>query len=232
MNNFKLKMASFLCIGFIFLGVDKEVDAASWNPEDLDQLDSDIMPDEVKEVLKLENQPELDEVSKEDYPQYNPNLISSDTNIDSRAAMVYPGASTSDSKSSSNFGGKGQNAIYGKVDNSGTLSSLAYYSFSGWGYTGYSGGGTISSMKSKVTVSATGVIPNISTNGSAWSLLKGTKTIATAGKIAGEKYAQANFSNVKIQNISTLYTIFENQSYLNISGVGSETWYEDIWFWF
>ncbi|QPQ29400.1 hypothetical protein [Lysinibacillus sp. JNUCC 51] len=232
MNNLKLKVACFLCIGFIFLGVDKEVNAANWDPEDIDQLDNNTMPDEVKERLKLENQPELDEVNKEDYPQYNPNLTPSDGIIVPYATKIYPGASTSDSRSSSNFGGKGQNVIYGKVDNGGTWSSLAYYSFSGWGYTGYSGAGTISDMKSTVSVSATGVIPNISTDGSAWSLLKGTKTIATAGKIKGEKYAQSNFSNVKIQNISTLYTVFENESYLNISGVGSETWYEDIWFWF
>ena len=58
------------------------------------------------------------------------------TTNNARASMVYPGAYTSDSKASSKFGGKGEYAIYGEVTNSGPWSSLAYYSFRGWGIQG------------------------------------------------------------------------------------------------
>lgn len=223
MKKIFLKVGFLLCfaLAFINLGAINEAFATNWEPGDLDQIGDDVMPVEVKEVLTKSSQSEVEDAS-----------TTQNGDISTFATKIGVGYSDSASKNSSVYGSKAGNVIYTEVTNAGKWSGLAYYEFEGWGYTGYTGTGSISKLTSNVSVRASGIIPSISADGTSWNPLSSKKEIADDEFESGTKFAQANFSGVKIQNISTVTAIFENKSSLKISGMGSDTWYEDIWFWF
>jgi len=182
-----------------------------------------------------ENQPELSEFSDhESLPEEYKMDYSRESNpcdgICTQAAGTGLGAKTSDTAKSSIIKG-GTNKIYGEVYSTGRAQDFFYSTFKGYGKTTYSGTKTPSSIKATVKVSATGAAPMISSGGSTWSILSASRQVASDSN-SKSKSATANYSNVKIQAISTLTAIFKNTSYIKVSGVGSETWTEDIWFWY
>lgn len=150
------------------------------------------------------------------------------------ATTAIPGNSTSDTTYSGTLGKNGQNTIYAHVDDNGFWGGMAYNKFSGWGYTGYFGSERPAAGKitSTTSVKAYGLIPNISINGSNWSLLASTKQIASDSNNSGYKYARANYSNVKIQNVTGVNAIFINKSYIKLPSGVNDTWSEDTYVWF
>ncbi|MGG4167004.1 hypothetical protein ABEW00_05915 [Rossellomorea vietnamensis] len=234
----KIVLSSALTGVLLFSGFGSSAFASSnadfTNP---DLLSETVLPSEVKEALKSEQQPELDEIKGKKPEEYH--LTENPYKKGKKESEVVPTAATVglnktsyDTAYSNKWGSDGANVINVTSYLTGKWSDFIYWAFKGWGYTGYSGSKTVEDVTAQVKVSATGAFPQISSGGSAWSVLSSNKVIADGKKVTGKNYAMAEFSNTKIQALTTLTAIFENKSYLRIKGYNGETWYEDTWFWF
>lgn len=225
MPKFKTICSLSLVVGLIFCGTQAFAAKAENNDEitkkNIEKLSKYEMPHDVKDVLlAVPPQGELSE--------------NGEITITPYATSALPGHSTSDTTYSNTFGSNGQNTIYAHVDDNGYWNSLAFYRFSGWGYTGYFGTGypSAGNVKSTATVKAYGLIPNVSINGSNWSLLSSAKQIGNDSNLSGYKYARANYSNVKIQNVTGVNAIFTNKSYIKLPSGLNDSWSEDTYVWF
>lgn len=153
--------------------------------------------------------------------------------ISTLATTAFPGASTQDSVYSTIIT-DAWNQIYTSVDKNGFWEGMAFNQFSGYGYTLYSGNQTPGEGKITATVTgkSNGIVPSISINGSNWSLFSTTKQLATNSNGKGKTFAYAGYSNVKVQNITGINTVFKNVSYVSLPSGLSDTWEEDTYVWF
>lgn len=190
---------------------------------ELEDFTEDEMPEEAKDVI-------LNVPFQNDIPMRIEDL----SNIAPAATTAIPGNSTQDITYSKTFGTRGLNQIYTKVDSQGIWSGLAFHKFSGWGLTSYSGSEKPAegNVKSKVRVKAYGLIPNISIDGSKWGLLGTSRQIGSDSNSKNKKYAQAYYSNVKIQKLTGVNAIFYNESYIKVPSGLNDTWTEDTYVWF
>lgn len=209
-----------LTFGFIFSGTSAFASENLVTPltkEEILNASENEMPDDVKQVM-LENIEKLENIKKGE--------------IAPLATYVGVGNSTSDTAYSGHLGNSAVNTVFARIDDYNIWSSYYYYKFSGWGYTGYTGTATPTDITSSVSVKAYGVIPQISFNGSNWSLMSNTKQLSTDSKSAGMKYARANYSNVKITAFTGVNAIFSNESYMKLPSGANDTWTEDTYVWF
>lgn len=227
LSNLKNLLSIGLATGLLFSGTQAFAEKSAGNDKmDIDEIQSLTeyqMPQDVKEVVIREAQSKAERRA---------NLEKDNGDIVTQATSAFPGNTTSDTSYSKTFGSKGQNTIYTKVDKTGFWTGVAYNQFSGWGYTGYFGTANPSTISSKVTVKAYGLLPNISINGSNWSLLSTAKQIASDSNGSGYNYARANYSNVKIQDITGINAIFVNAAYIKLPSGLNDSWSEDTYVWF
>ena len=211
------KMKSIFALSFAFALLFSGTNAFAANEDKkemkkIEKLSEYEMPQDVKDILLKET-----------------------TSIGTMATYAVTGGSTSDTTYSATFGTNGQNTIYTLVGSPGSTPSFGYYTFSGWGYTGYFGSVIpyAGDVQASVKVKAWGFIPNISINGSNWGLMSTTKDLTPVEvNRSGYKYARANYSNTKIQSISGVNAIFINQSYIKLPSGANDSWSEDTYVWF
>ncbi|MEK3977389.1 hypothetical protein MKZ20_21505 [Psychrobacillus sp. FSL K6-2684] len=220
MKKFAKILILTLTFGFIFSGTSAFAAENLVTPltkEEISNMPEDVMPDDVKKVME-KNAEKLENIKKgEVTPFYT---------------TAYKGAETSDTAYSETLGNSAMNTVYARIDDFSFWSGYSYYKFSGWGYTGYSGTATPSSVTSTASVKAYGVIPQISFNGSNWSLLSATRQIGSDSNLPGNKYARANYSNVKITAFTGVNAIFSNAAYIKLPSGANDSWTEDTYVWF
>jgi len=210
-----------LCLSNQALAAEK--DFAEFDQSELEKFADNEMPQEVKDVLLNVPLQKDSPMQVQDIPEIIP-----------YATHAIPGNTTQDSTFSKTFGEKGVNTIYTEVDSQGFWSSLAFNQFSGYGYTGYRGSETpaAGSITSSTSVKAYGIIPSISVGGSSWSLLATAKSLSDDENKKGNKYAKATYSNVKIQRVTGVNTIFYNKAHIKVPSGLNDTWEEDTYVWF
>lgn len=148
------------------------------------------------------------------------------------SSFVFPGAATSDS---SQFGpsNDGLTKIYSQVDEAdGFWDGVFFSKFSGYGQTKWSGAVTPTTNTAEVKVYAYGFLPYISKNGLPWQILSSSTTVGEkTTNNPSTKDTKSFYSNIKIQNITSLAAVFTNYSYLNLPGLGGYSSSEDTWWW-
>ncbi|QHI72484.1 hypothetical protein [Aminipila terrae] len=151
-------------------------------------------------------------------------------NITTRSAHMIPGKSQYDDNNWGS-GKKAYSKIYSKcVMSDGFWEGVVYSQFEGYGYTEWQGTGTPLKVKSGVTVSATGVLPQISYNGSNWSLLTNVRDLGETEK-KKSKSVKHSYYDVKIQSITALSIVFKVNSYIDHPTLGGMNATEDVWWW-
>lgn len=193
------------------------------------------IPNEVQNDLLNPGQPELNEFStREQYPDNNHLIVpptSKELSGEVSIQSVVIGTSDSDNTESANIS-DAWNVISAETYSTGSWEDIIYFTWKGYGYTGYNGSTKPDKAQAKVKVRASGLVPSISAGGVSWAPLTTSKQIASAESSSSYPYyAKANFSNVKITVPGTFIIIFDNESIISVPGIGNDTWSEDIWFW-
>lgn len=224
----KFKVFTSLGLSIAILGMGGQTFAAEKNFVEMDKttiesFSSNEMPDEVKEVFLNVPLQKDNAVQIQKTPEITP-----------FATTAIPGNSTQDTTYSNSFGKDALNQIFTSVDKNGFWEGMAFNQFSGHGYTLYSGSQTpvAGSIKATTSVTAYGLIPSISINGSNWSILSTSKQLSNDSNLKGKKYAYAKYSNVKLQNITGLNAIFKNKAYVKVPSGMNDTWEENTYVWF
>lgn len=151
------------------------------------------------------------------------------------AANAYPGSYTSDTAYSAHLGNSAGNVVYSYCDSDGFFADGVYHKFQGYGYTGWTGSGTpaAGNIKATANVRAVGLVPLIAIGSTTvWSPLTTSKQVGYDQNTSGYKYAKANYSNVKVQSLTGITTIFSNTSYIKLPSGANDTWSEDTYWWF
>lgn len=225
-------MKSFLkvsILGLVLSLTTMNVNAYAAHPKNIE------VPYEIQNDLLNPGQAELNEFnSRDEYPENNHLIIPSqpgELSGDVSTESVIIGTSDSDNVESANVS-NAWNVISAEAYSSGTWEDIIYYTWKGYGYTGYNGTTKPDKAQSTVTVRASGLVPSISAGGLSWGPLTASKQIADQESNSNHPYyAQASFSNVRITVPGTFIIIFNNQSIISVPGIGNDTWSEDLWFW-
>lgn len=189
------------------------------------------VPAEVQNALLQQGQAELNDFSSRDqYPENNKIIVPSSSG-ELGTEAIFIGLNDSDSIQSVNVP-KAWNVMSAQTYSSGFWNNLAFYTWKGYGYSGYQGTTKPEKAKATASVRASGAIPSISVGGVSFMPLTTTKQVGTdESNTQHPYYAQANFSNVKVTIPTTLTIVFNNDAYISVPGIGNDSWSEDLWFW-